>query len=394
LGVVANRKSILLVVFLTVFVDLLGFGIVIPLLPLYADSYHPTRIQFDLLVCTYSAMQFLAAPFLGRLSDRFGRRPVLIVSLIGTVIGYLVFAFARSIEGLFLARLIDGITGGNISTAHAVIADVTGPEDRAKGMGMVGMAFGLGFIFGPAIGGFAVRLGPAAPGLVAATFSLTALLWAVFRLPETRPEGLTPRRIRLIDPGSLGRSLTKKDVGVVLIVGLVTFTAFAAFEATFSQFVKARTGASLSTISWLFVAVGATSAFTQGFLIRKLAPAVGEKRLVVVGTALIGIGLLTLPFVQGFVGIGVTIALLAVGTGITNPSLSSLVSKRTGRESQGEALGAYQSMASLGRIGGPFTGEDLYQRLGARGPFLFGAALEGVAAVLSLLALRGEDTGV
>ena len=159
------------------------------MLPLYAEKYHPSPLAFGLLMSSYSAMQFLFGPLLGRLSDRYGRRPVIVFSLLGTVVGYLLFAFARSLPMLFVARLLPGATGGNIGTAQAVIADSTAPADRARGMAMVGIAFGLGFIFGPAIGGFAVHLGESAPGLFAAGLSAIACLWAFFRLPETRPAG-------------------------------------------------------------------------------------------------------------------------------------------------------------------------------------------------------------
>ena len=161
----------------------------IPLLPLYAEKYRPSPLAFGLLMSSYSAMQFLFAPILGRLSDRFGRRPVLLFSLAGTVVGYLLFAFARSLPLLFASRLLDGATGGNIGTAQAIIADTTSREDRARGMGLVGMAFALGFIFGPAIGGFTVAIDQTAPGLAAASLSFAAFVWAFLKLPETRPEG-------------------------------------------------------------------------------------------------------------------------------------------------------------------------------------------------------------
>ena len=182
-----KARSPLALVFLIVFIDLMGFGIVIPLLPLYGEAYHPTPVAFGFMMASYSLMQFLFAPVMGRISDRCGRRPVLLLSLAGTVAGYLLFALQDSFAMLVAARVAGGIMGANVATAQAVIADITGPEDRARGMGLIGAAFGLGFILGPALGGTAHRLGHSFPGLLAAALSATALILAWLTLPETWP---------------------------------------------------------------------------------------------------------------------------------------------------------------------------------------------------------------
>lgn len=391
-----RSRSTLLVVFLTVFIDLLGFGIVIPLLPLYAEKYRPSPLAFGLLMCSYSAMQFLFAPVLGRLSDRFGRRPVLLVSLAGTVAGYLLFAFARSLPVLFVSRLLDGITGGNIGTAQAVIADSTTPEDRAKGMGLVGMAFGLGFIFGPAIAGFAVKAGASAPGLVAAGLSSVAFFWALVKLPETRPEGAALRPLRVISFEALRRAFRRPDIGALLVLSFVTTTAFASFESTFAQFLSGKFSAGPSTVAWFFVFVGICIALVQGVLVRRLAPLFGEARLIVAGAATLLAGFVALLLAASVLGVLFAIVLMATGTGLLTPSMAALVSRRTAPEEQGEMLGAFQSMASLGRVAGPFWGENVYLRYGARGPHLTGIALEGLVLVLSarnLLRDNGERAG-
>jgi DHA1 family tetracycline resistance protein-like MFS transporter len=388
---VPRHRSILFVVFLTVFIDLLGFGIVIPLLPLYAERYRPTPLQFGLLMCSYSAMQFLFAPVLGRLSDRFGRRPVLLVSLAGTVAGYLLFAFARSLSVLFASRLLDGMTGGNVGTAQAVIADSTGPEERAKGMGLVGMAFGLGFIFGPAIAGFAVKAGESVPGLVAAGLSFVAFLWALLALPETRPEGAALRPLRLLSFVALQRAFRRADIGALLVLSFVTTTAFASFESTFAQFLSGSFSATPSTVAWFFVFVGVCIALVQGLLVRRLAPLLGEARLIVIGALCLVAGFFALLLVTSVPGVLFAIVLMAVGTGLLTPSMASLVSRRTPAEEQGETLGAFQSMASLGRVAGPFWGENVYLRFGARGPHLTGIILEGLVFVLSARNLLREN---
>jgi DHA1 family tetracycline resistance protein-like MFS transporter len=385
------RSSIIKIVFLTVFIDLLGFGIVIPLLPLYAERYHPSPLAFGLLMSSYSAMQFLFAPILGRLSDRFGRRPVILFSLAGTVVGYLLFAFAQSLTLLFASRLLDGATGGNIGTAHAIIADTTSREDRARGMGLVGMAFALGFIFGPAIGGFTVAIDRMAPGFAAASLSFVALVWAYFKLPETRPEGGPRERFSVFSFATLARAFRRPEIGALMLLSLVTTTAFATFEATFAQFVSLRLSARPSTVAWFFVFVGVCSAIVQGVLVRRLVRRFGEGRLVVLGGMLLIAGFGGLRFANSVPVLLLMIATIALGIGITTPTLSSLVSKRSAAGEQGEILGAYQSMSSLGRVAGPFGSENLYLRLGPDTPHVAAAALEAGALLLSATSLLREN---
>ncbi len=369
-------------VFLTVFIDLLGFGIVIPLLPLYAEDLHPTPLQFGLLMSSYSAMQFLFAPILGRISDRVGRRPVLLVSLLGTVAGYILFAFAGTLPLLFASRIIDGITGGNIGTAQAVIADVTTGSERARGMGMIGMAFGLGFIFGPAIGGFSVHFGRSAPGLVAAALSFAAFLFAWFRLPETRPAGTPERRFEILSVASVLRTARRPGIGALLVVALLAAVAFANFESTFSQYLKARFDFGPSSVAWVFVVIGVTSALVQGGLIRRIVPRFGEARIIVAGLLCLAAGFALLAFGSGYAALFPAIVLMALGTGLSNPALMSFVSRRTSPTEQGEVLGSLQSMSALGRIVGPFWGETVFLRVGHTGPHITGIVLESAALLL------------
>jgi DHA1 family tetracycline resistance protein-like MFS transporter len=364
---------------------------VIPLLPLYAEAYRPSALAFGLLMSSYSAMQFLFAPLLGRLSDRFGRRPVLLFSLAGTVLGYLLFAFARSLPLLFASRLLDGATGGNIGTAQAVIADTTSPEERARGMGLVGMAFALGFIFGPAIAGFTVGLGKSAPGLAAAALSFAAFVWAYLKLPETRPSGGAIERVSVFSFSALARAFRRPEIGALMLLSLVTTTAFATFESTFAQFVSVRLGAGPSTVAWFFVFVGVCSAVVQGVLVRRLVARFGEARLVVAGAALLIAGYLGLGAAASVPVVLFTTALIALGLGVTTPTLSSLVSRRSLAVEQGEILGAYQSMGSLGRVFGPFGAENLYLRLGPDWPHWAAAVLEAGALALSATGLLRDN---
>jgi DHA1 family tetracycline resistance protein-like MFS transporter len=285
------------IVFLIVFIDLVGFGIVIPILPLYAEEYGPSPVVFGLLMASFSVMQFVFAPLLGRLSDRIGRRPVLLVSLVGSAVGYVLFGIAGSIGVLFASRIIDGISGGNISTAQAVIADITAPEDRAKGMGLIGAAFGLGFILGPAIGALLVNIAPWMPGAAAATASMIAFFLVLTKLPETleAKDRKVPRRHPL-NLKNLTDAVAHPFVGFCLVMVFLTIFAFANFETTFAQFAKLRFRFTTSTIAWLFVYAGVLGAIVQGGLVGRLSKRFGESRLIVVGTLLSFVSLGFLPY--------------------------------------------------------------------------------------------------
>ena len=375
------KRSPLNVIFVIVFLDLVGFGIVIPLLPLYAERYHPGKLQFGMLLASYSAMQFLFAPVLGKLSDRFGRKPILLLSLAGSVGGYLLFAFARSLTMLFAARLIDGISGGNISTAQAYVADVTPPQERARAMGRIGAAFGIGFIFGPAIAGTALHFGPAAPGIAAAALSAIALAATAVTLTETAPSA-RQAAINPLDPAGFAAALRRPGLAILLATFFLVTFAFANFEATFAQFLHDHFLVSDSGVAFYFVLAGVLIAATQGGLIAPLTRLLGERKLVVAGTALVAASLLVLPFSPAPAVVMALLVPLTVGIGSTNPSLSSLVSKAAPERERGGIFGAYQSMSSLGRILGPLWAEPAYFRFGARGPHWSGLVAAGSACAL------------
>jgi len=377
-------------VFLIVFIDLIGFGIVIPILPLYAEALGPSPWVFGFLMASFSLMQFIFAPILGRLSDRVGRRPVLLVSLLGSAAGYLLFGFAGSLIMLFASRIVDGISGANISTAQAVIADITAPEDRAKGMGMIGMAFGLGFILGPALGGLLVGIAYWLPGVAAAVLSLTAFGMVLFLLPETAdPEARREARRHPLNLASLAEALSHPLLGVCLIVVLFVVFAFSNFEATFSQLLHLKFELGKRGVSWFFVYVGVLAAIVQGGLAGRLARRFGEQRLIVAGTFLSFLALGFLPYTRSPAGMMAFLALLAVGQGITSPSLSSLTSKLVAKDEVGGVMGIYQSMSSLGRIAGPFWGELIYGLAGYHWPYRTGSVFMLAACLLAaVLAVR------
>jgi len=370
------KRSPLLVIFITIFIDLVGFGIVIPVLPFYAEGtkFGATPREVGLLFASYSFMQLIFAPVLGRLSDKYGRRPILLISLLGTSLGFLILGFATTLWMLFLGRMIDGISGGNISTAQAYIADVTTKEDRAKGMGLIGAAFGLGFVFGPAIGGVLSRWGINVPFLFAGTLAFANAILLYFTLPETvTPDH--PARVSAASGRGWGQlivSLKNPRLGFVMTIYFLSIVAFSIMTAVFSLFMMFRLGYDAFHNGWVFAYVGVISAIIQGGLIGKLVKRFGEPALAVTGGLLFSASLFVVPFIGpaiGLIGILSTGAVTAIGQALSGPSLSSLASKSAGAGEQGGVLGAMQSVASLARAVGPALAAFLIYSAAAHGGF-------------------------
>jgi len=372
------------ILFLIVLIDLIGFGLVIPLLPFYAERYGASPQEVTVLMAVFSLMSMLTAPIWGRLSDRVGRRPVLGVSMAAAALAYLWMGFADALWMLFAARALAGACAGNIAAAQAYIADVTTPENRAKGMGMIGAAFGLGFIIGPALGGVVAGNNIATadlrtPGLIACALSVIALLGVVLVLKESLPAGLPvrPRKSRI---AALRAALGRKALARLLVVFFLTILAFAGMEATFALWAMAQFGWGPAQIGYVFTYVGLLSAVMQGGLIGRLTARFGEEKLLIAGLTLIALGLLVLPLARDLVLLLVSVSFLALGMGAMQPSLNSLISRRAGAEEQGEIMGVAQSVASLSRVLGPLLAGALFAGLGRDSPFLCGMVLV-VAAV-------------
>ncbi len=351
----------LIIIYLTVFIDLVGFGIVIPLLPYYTESpvFQATPFEVEIIFAVYSAMQFIFAPVLGGLSDKYGRRPVLFLSIIGSGIGYLFIGFAGALWMVFAGRIIAGITGGNISTAQAYIADITTRENRAKGMGLFGAMFGLGFIFGPAIGGILSRFGLATPFLFAAVLSFANATALYFFLPETRKKRIDEfsRQNRF---AQAFEALRDPRFSVITILYFLVITAFSIMTASFALYTIYRFDYSAEQNGYLFAYVGVLAIIMQGFLFGKLAKKFGEANLVVVGSFLLIGALITFPFIGpawgGLAGLLLSMAFFSVGNSLSSPALTSLASKVASEDEQGKALGVLQSGASLARAIGPVIG--------------------------------------
>jgi MFS family permease len=409
------RRSPLLVIFLTVFLDLLGFGIIIPILPYIAERFGASPVVITLLMASYSLMQVIFAPIWGRLSDRIGRRPVILVSLAVSTTGFLLLGLAPNLLLIFTARILAGIGNANISTAQAYIADVTGPEERARGMGLLGMAFGLGFVFGPAVGGYLGSIMIALPAFAAAGLTLIDLVLAAFVLeepPRHRVGNEAGARRHPLSWGELSRAGSRAGIGRLLVLFFVTTFAFALLESTFALFIEhrwhgpeqgfaeiaagadrsdAHRAAARQTGALLF-AIGLVAAAVQGGLIGRLSRRFGERRLILVGLLLQALGMLAMPL-AGSIGMLYPVgALIAVGNGLMTPSLQSLLSKLAPADEQGSTLGLGQSLSSLARVVGPLTGGALFQFVGMGAPFSVGGWVL-VVAVFYALRIGRESRG-
>jgi multidrug resistance protein len=379
----ARQRSTLTVIFLTVFIDLLGFGIVLPLLPYYATQFHASGATAGALIAVYSAMQFFCAPLWGRLSDRIGRRPVILVSLAGSTFSYLLFALANGVGLLFISRILAGVAGANIPVAQAFIADTTSEKDRARGMGLIGAAFGLGFVFGPAIGGLLAHYGHWAPGLAATVICGLNLLTAFVRLPESLAPEHRHRTPAAHPFRQLRAALGRPRLAVLMFLFATVVFSFSTMETTLSLLCATAYHMSAAHIYWLFGYMGVMTTVTQGGLVGRLSQRIDETRLVVIGTGLLAIGLGTAPFTAAIGLLLAALGAIAVGQGIASPVLSSLISKSGGAKEQGGVLGVSQSLGSLARILGPLWGGVLFD-YGPAAPYVTTAVLMLVATAVAL----------
>lgn len=383
----ATPRGRLAVIFFTVFIDLIGFGIIMPILPYYAQEFGAKGLGFGALVFAFSGMQFLATAVLGRLSDRIGRRPIILTTTILNAAGYLLLAFAGSYSMLLVSRLISGFAGGNISAAQAYIADITPPAERSRGMGMLGAAFGLGFTLGPAIGGGAAYLfGDAAPGLVAAILSLVNFVSAYFILPESLgPEHRS--RQRLLDFGHLGEVLSRRRLRPLMALwGFAPF-AFAGYTVALPYQAQAAFQWTKGNLTAFFIEVGLTSALVQGLVFRKLAPRFGERRLVLVGLFGMALGIGGVPFMPSGLALYAWTFILAFSNSVFAPAATGLVSVYAGPAEQGTVLGAAQAIAALGRSFGPLALGWGYDHWGGTAAFLIAGSVMALGG-LSGLALE------
>lgn len=375
-----------LILFLTVFLDLFGFGIVIPFLPMFAERVHVGGAGVGAILAAYSLMQLLCAPILGRISDRVGRRPIIMLGLLGSSISYLMYGAAQSFAMLLLSRAVHGACAATVSTAQAYVADTTSESKRAAGMGMIGAAFGLGFVLGPAIGGVLGRHSLRTPVFFAAALTFANLIFAAIALPESHaPDRSAVLALRqMLSPLlELPHRLTRDRLsGLFTLAFLLTF-ALAALEATFAMMVPQVYGYGAEGVGWLLAYTGLVQAVAQGYLLGRIVRRIGELRLVRWGLIALTVGFVPIGTIASHGLFFAALGLVSLGYGLASPSIASLISKSTERHLQGEVLGVNQSALSLARIAGPIAGGLVYASMGPAAPYALGALIGLAALALS-----------
>jgi MFS transporter, DHA1 family, tetracycline resistance protein len=370
------------VIWSTVALDMIGFGIVAPILGRYADRYGASGFQVGLLFASFSLAQMVFSPILGRWSDRVGRKPVIVISLFGTAIGSFITGAAGALWVLFAGRLIDGASGASVSVAQSAITDLATKEQRARMLGLLGMAFGVGFVFGPAIGGLAALGGPHIPFYVAGTLALINAVAAIIRIQETRVPNKTAQTTRVHVP------FRKRRYGALAGVGFFSMLAFSGFEATFSLFGGARFNLTEASTALVFLGVGVVMSAVQGSLIGPLTSRFGSLQLLRNGLVLVSIGLLFLGAAVIWPTMIVALLFMVIGAGISNPSLTALVADSAHEDRRGEALGIQQSASALARVIGPPLAGLAFDHVGIGAPFTFGALIYVLAIGIAFRKLK------
>lgn len=389
----ASNKA-LLFIFIVVFLDLLGAGLLLPILPYYVLPFRNDATTVSLLYLSFSAAQFVASPVLGILSDRYGRRPVLLLSILGTAVGYFLFAAANSLVLMFAARILDGITGGNISTAQAYIADVSKPEDRAKNFGLIGAAFGLGFILGPALGGLLSTISIQTPPLAAGIISLGTALFGYFALPESLPpDHRRTKPVSFFDFSPIRpifEVFSRAPLRILLLSAFALNFAMSGLQANFSVFTLARFSFTPQQNAWIFAFIGLCAAITQGVLVRRLSPILGERRLGIIGIFSMLCGFLTIALSSAPWMLYLSVVFIA-GVGFASPAQMALLSHRVSPREQGWLLGTTQSVLSATRVLGPVWAGATFDTFGQAAPYYTGAGWILLALLLHIVATNAAE---
>ena len=401
----SKNRTAFTIIFLTIFIDLLGFGIIIPLLPDFLKNVvMANESVIGLVVGIFSLMQFIFTPVWGSMSDIYGRKPILVMSLIGNVISYFLMALVfagifPSLVLLIVARGLAGIFSANLSAAQSVVSDLTTKENRSKGMGVIGAAFGLGFVFGPAMGGLlSYKFGYGMPLFLATIFSFVAAVLCITVFRETlNPELMANNKknfkgVRVINFKGVHDVITNRRVGIYVIIFFFITFSFANIHATFLLFAERKDGLNLNQeeVGLLLSFIGVVAAIVQGTMIKFFKNKVGEERSLILGNILTGIGLALIPFSGSITIMLITLTILAFGNGLNNPMVLGLISQNVGQDEQGSVLGVNQALGSLARFLGPVWGGFIYQSLGFHFPFLTGAFFMILITIFSFIYLKPQ----
>lgn len=371
-----KNKAGLSLIFLTVFIDLLGFGILIPILPSFSiKELGVDEAAVGIAIALYSFVQFIFNPILGKFSDKHGRKPVIVICLFINALGYVIFAFTSSYLILLVSRVVAGVGGSSIAVAQAYIADITTKENRSKGMGLIGSAFGLGFVFGPLIGGFLSKLGYMATGLGAASFSLIAFIVTIILLPESHTERnqVSDIKRKIFNTDAIIKTFKHPSLAILISLFFILTFSFANIYGTFALLGLQVYGFTDLQNGYIFGIVGLSSAIVQGGLIGPLTKIMGQKKLLILGSFFIMITLAIIPYAGNFLWLAVDSVFLSFGTGTLQPTLLSLISEVTSDAEQGITLGVNQSLSALARMFGPLWGGFTFEYFGYPFPFLTGS---------------------
>lgn len=383
-----KRKASLSLIFITVFIDLLGFGILIPILPTFSTiELNLSEFSIGLVLAIYSLTQFIFGPILGNLSDRLGRRPLIVGCLFLNAVGYIIFAFTNSFMLLIISRIVAGVGGGSVAVAQAYIADVTSKEDRSKGMGMIGVAFGLGFVFGPIMGGFLSKYGYEVTGFASAAFSFIAFLFTIFFLPESLKkikDKVEIKTRKLIDLPAIKLLFKNHKLATLIIMYFILIFSIANIYGTFALIGYKRYHFTDMQIGIMYGIIGIVSAIVQGGLLRVLTKYMDDKIIVIAGSFLLMLGLAMVPYAGNMTGLIVVIVILALGSGSLQPTMLSMISKNSSESEQGFTLGVNQSFSAFARVLGPLWGGFAFEYIGYQYPFLTGAAFTSIIFITSL----------
>lgn len=366
----------------------MGFGLIIPLLPFYAERFGASPMVIGLLTASYSFMQFLFVPFWGRLSDRIGRRPIILFSVFGSFISYFIFGMAGSLAVLFLSRMLAGFMGANISTANAYIADSTSFEERAKYMGMIGASFGVGFMLGPFIGGLMSTISYGSPGFLASGLSLINVVLAYFMLPESLKEKSKHiRKVSFLNIAAIREAFKRPAIASLVMVYFFYTIAFSTLYVAFPLFTGGVFKYGAEANGYLFAYIGLIGIVIQGGATGRLVKRFGERKLMITGVFLLFAGLSFVPLTHTLVPLLALITLLGIGSALVTPSLTSLISKFAGEGQHGSVLGVSSSFSSLARVLGPFWGGFIISAAGLTWPFYTGSLML-LAALFFALRVR------
>ncbi|MFN8673991.1 MAG: MFS transporter [Candidatus Sericytochromatia bacterium] len=401
------KNFALITVLLTVFLDIFGFGIIIPLLPFYAKQFGADEGIIGVLIASTSLAQFLFNPIWGKMSDKHGRKPIMILTSLGSVVGYFLFGFANSLTVLFISRILSGAAGATIGVAQSYISDITTVENRAKALGMVGAAFGLGFVFGPAVTGLLSNLGTGhgTPGYLASFLSLINFIMIIYFLPESNK---TEKKVSNEEKADINvfqivgnnlseiwknfKQITKDyDMAMLFLIQFIAMLSISNLFATCALFLEKKFGYTERENAFVFAYFGICSAFVQGFLINKLTKRYSEKKLLVISSIFMTIGMAALPFAPNIIWVGIITAAIFFGNSVMNPCLTSLITKRTKKEMTGVTLGLSQSLGSFARIFGPLWGGYIFKVAGYPYPYITGAILGVLVIALSLKFLAEKE---